>query len=74
MLTPETTLTTRLSLLTFQVIPIVFFDCRLPDSVIPAKLVLSRVEGAGIQPLYVYYMQFFRQFLTVIGITTGTNR
>jgi len=42
------------------IIPILFIDCRLPDSVIPAK--------AGIQALYVYYMQFFRQFLTVIGI------
>jgi len=41
-------------------IQILFIDCRLTDSVIPAK--------AAIQSFYVYYMQFFRQFLTVIGI------
>ena len=51
------------------IIPILVIDCRLPRSVIPAKLVLSIVEGAGIQTLPVgHCVQLFRQFLTVIGI------
>jgi len=50
-------------------IPNLVIDCRLPEFVIPAK--------AGIQARYEYYMQFFRQFLTVIvitGVTTTKNR
>jgi hypothetical protein len=38
-------------------------DCRLPDLVIPAKLVLSRVEGAAIQALSVNIVyNFFGNF------------
>ena len=41
----------------------------MPRSVIPAKPVLSNVEGAGIQTLPVgHCVQIFRQFLTSISI------
>jgi hypothetical protein len=42
------------------IIPNLVNDCRLLEFVIPAK--------AGIRSLFWYYMQFFQQSLTVIGI------
>jgi len=54
-----------------KLIPILVIDCRLPDTVIARESLLRQYAGTASgnpAPLSQYYVQLFRQFLTVIGI------